>query len=267
MRLAREEIEAAAWKMVRQGRAPSERSLQDWISQQVHERLNANQPPAGVPGIRTYHRTDTGPGHQQVVRDVLWSLVQARIIRPGEQGHGQLSWNETALLSASTPSSRPVDPAFLSGLKTTGLSAPVFFYVRHSVLALSACPTAAMSMLGNANELLVDELISAFAASSHAAPDLGSKLNKKWQISQRFKLFRAEFDPKAKQILRDAGASDGSDTFITGVFDHIRLDRNEAGHPSGRQFEHDEVEANLMLFGVQARRCASLISYLEQHKR
>lgn len=265
MRLSQAEIEAAAWRMVRQGRAPSERSLQEWISEEVHKRINSNQSSGG---FTSYTRTDTGPGHQQVVRDVLWGLVLARVIRPGtySQGHS-LSWDETSLCGPDGADPLPVDPTFLTGLTSAGLSEAVLFYVRHAVRALSASPTAAMSMLGNANELLIDELILAFSASSFATPDLRPKLLKQWQISQRFKLFKAEFDSQAKQILRNAGVSDGSDTFIAGVFEHIRLDRNEAGHPSGREFEHDEVQGNLLLFRVYARRCHSLICYLESQKR
>lgn len=40
MKLTREEIEAGAWEMIRQGRAPGERTLQEWIRQEVHKLFN-----------------------------------------------------------------------------------------------------------------------------------------------------------------------------------------------------------------------------------
>lgn len=265
MKLTHEEVTARAWEMVRQGHAPSERALQEWISAEVHRRLNANQPTGG---FTSYSRVDTGPDHHELVRDVLWSLVLARVIRPGESGHGRsMSWDQTKLIGSTQTDPLPADPTFLSGLTGAGLASATVMYVQHAIRALPASPTAAMSMLGNANELLVDELISAFAASSFASSTLGSKLEKQWQISQRFKIFKAELDPQAKQLLRDAGVSDGSDTFITAAFDHIRLDRNEAGHPSGREFEAGEVQGNLLLFRVHALRCLALTRYLQEHSR
>jgi len=50
---------------------------------------------------------------------------------------------------------------------------------------------------------------------------------------------------------------------LTGIFNLIRLQRNEAGHPTGIKRDRDEMFANLTLFTMYCKTIYDLIAWLK----
>lgn len=264
MKLSDDEIERLAWDMVRSGTAPDHGRLAEAIQKEVDRRLNPPSAPNEM--HRSFTRVDAGPVNQPGAHRVLWTLMRAGVIQPGTSSTGpSLSYSSTTLVKGPATDPLPADPRFLDRLVQEGLDEIGQHYIREAVRCLNAeAFTAAVAMIGVASEHVATSLIEAYAASSFAAPTLRAKLAKTWQIKALWDEFEKDFAPKEKQILKDANVSDGSSKFLAAIIEAIRLDRNDAGHPSGETFEADEVQAHLLFFRTSLGKCRELTVYLQR---
>jgi hypothetical protein len=55
------------------------------------------------------------------------------------------------------------------------------------------------------------------------------------------------------------------DTWLPGVFNFIRNQRNDAGHPTGVSFTREQAYANLQLFVPYCKKVFALIDYFGSH--
>jgi hypothetical protein len=78
-------------------------------------------------------------------------------------------------------------------------------------------------------------------------------------ISTQYKEFKKEFVNDLKTIPNEFCAD--WETYLDGVFNFIRLNRNDAGHPTGKQFDAKIVYANLQVFAEYAQFIFKLIGY------
>lgn len=81
-------------------------------------------------------------------------------------------------------------------------------------------------------------------------------------ISSQYKEFKKEFIKDIKSMPKDFQSD--WETYLDGVFNFIRLNRNDAGHPTGKQFDVKIVYANLQMFSEYACFIYKLIGNLQQ---
>lgn len=102
--------------------------------------------------------------------------------------------------------------------------------------------------IGVASENLMLLLIEAYANWISDTKRKGSFLKRiegKF-ISRQYKEFKTEFSNDVKSFSKDTQAN--WETYLDGIFNFIRLNRNDAGHPTGKQFDIKVVYANLQVF-------------------
>jgi len=120
--------------------------------------------------------------------------------------------------------------------------------------------------LGIASEKLILLLIDSFI---EALKDKTRKAKLKKQISESFiyskhKIFRKNFDPIKGLLPKEI--IDKLDIYLDGIFNFIRENRNEAGHPTGISMTKKELFANLQLFSDYAKKIYSIINYLKTNE-
>ena len=79
-------------------------------------------------------------------------------------------------------------------------------------------------------------------------------------ISTQYKEFKKEFIKDIKSLPKNFQSD--WETYLDGVFNFIRLNRNDAGHPTGKQFDAKVVYANLQMFVEYANFINKLIGNL-----
>lgn len=82
-------------------------------------------------------------------------------------------------------------------------------------------------------------------------------------ISTQYKEFKKEFITDLTSISQDLQSD--WETYLDGIFNFIRLNRNDAGHPTGKQFDAKIVYANLQIFAEYAQYIFKLAKYFEQN--
>jgi len=80
-------------------------------------------------------------------------------------------------------------------------------------------------------------------------------------ISTQYKEFKKEFVNDIKSLPKDFQAN--WETYLDGVFNFVRLNRNDAGHPTGKQFDAKVVYANLQVFAEYAQFIFKLIGHFK----
>lgn len=102
--------------------------------------------------------------------------------------------------------------------------------------------------LGVASENLMLSLIEAYAiwiSDAKRKESFQKRIEGKF-ISRQYKEFKQEFSTDVKSFSKDTQAN--WETYLDGIFNFIRLNRNDAGHPTGKQFDTKIVYANLQVF-------------------
>jgi len=216
----------------------------------------------------------------RAIGEALWELVRYGILVPTsmEEGHSEQTRHAGAFyftvygrkaIRLHTPI--PSDPhGYINRLtqKIPNINHIVLRYARESIngynsgLLLSATIT-----IGAAAEKSILLLIDAY---SKYLPE--SECNKLKQstdnrpIKRKFEAFVKSFNGYRGVIEKDKeykGIVDSVDIFITGIFDLLRVNRNDAGHPTGNDLSKDEVFVLLQLFITYVERVYELIRYFE----
>lgn len=117
---------------------------------------------------------------------------------------------------------------------------------------------AATVMLGVAAEAAFLELASAFAAWPRMPSEPLTKIlaDPKKTHFQKFEEFRKRILPVADQLPEHLRV--GLDLQINSVLDLLRLNRNDAGHPTGLQIERDDCFVSLRVFARVLKRMYDL---------
>jgi hypothetical protein len=116
--------------------------------------------------------------------------------------------------------------------------------------------------LGVASENMILLLIESFTqaiADTARRTRLEEKLRDKF-ISTQFGIFRPELAQFESQL--PTNLKRDLDTYLDGVFNFIRLNRNQAGHPTGNRTTKKIALHNLQVFVDYAKRVFALIEYL-----
>ncbi|MFA6521587.1 MAG: hypothetical protein WCT53_04345 [Candidatus Gracilibacteria bacterium] len=211
-------------------------------------------------------------GTLSIAREIIQELITAGYLYPGTSGdqnssypwltitsHGQDAFLEEDWL--------PYDPeGYLKALKSkvptidditlTYISEAVTAYHRRQLLS-------ATITIGVASENLMLLLIEAYTNWIQDATRK-AKFHKKVEgrfISTQYKEFKKEFILDLKTLPNELQSD--WETYLDGIFNFVRLNRNDAGHPTGKQFDAKVVYANLQVFAEYAQFISKLIQHFK----
>jgi hypothetical protein len=117
--------------------------------------------------------------------------------------------------------------------------------------------------LGVASENLMLLLIEAYAKwlkDPKRQASLQKRIADRWIYTQ-YREFKQEFSSDVKALPKELQGD--WETYLDGVFNFIRVNRNAAGHPTGKQQNAKVVYANLQIFADYARYIFDLIKFFE----
>lgn len=116
--------------------------------------------------------------------------------------------------------------------------------------------------LGVASENEILELIDAYLVWLPEARStrLKSKIDKR-TISKKFEEFKKTFTSDLDKIPDEISSE--WETYLDGIFQFIRLNRNAAGHPTGRRLEARMVYANLQVFSDYATFIHNMMNFFK----
>lgn len=210
----------------------------------------------GHPAIRSIH---------QIARELLQEFVNNNVLFIGygdQEGFPWFTVTEYGRKCIAEGNLLPFDPeGYLVALskRVPGLDATALTYLREAISTYNRgfYLSSAVS-LGVASEHLVLRLIDAYV-NTHADPVKRAKVQQRFEgkfIFTQYSQFKKELEGlKASipaELLKDY------ETHLDGVFNLIRLVRNQSGHPSGIVPDQAIVFANLQAFSFFAVRVTTL---------
>lgn len=205
-------------------------------------------------------------------REIVQELINAGFIYPGTS-HDQNSsypwltitqYGKEAFLNEDW---LPYDPeGYMKALKSKILTIDdvTLAYINESVAAYNRRHLLSATLtMGVASENLMLLLIEAY---TDWIPDVTRKANfqKKVEgrfISTQYKEFKKEFVNDLKSLPKEFQTD--WETYLDGVFNFVRLNRNDAGHPTGKQFDAKIVYANLQIFAEYTQFIFKLIGHFK----
>ncbi len=139
----------------------------------------------------------------------------------------------------------------------------VMQYAREAVNAYTArCYLASTVMLGVASEAAFLEMARAFVAwlPTGEGTKLSEMIERKGSnFVGKFDEFRKRVEPR-KSSLPDELA-DGMALTLDAVADLLRINRNEAGHPTGKKIDRDDAFISLQMFARYLQRLYALKAF------
>ncbi|HSH59870.1 MAG TPA: hypothetical protein VK988_09575 [Acidimicrobiales bacterium] len=191
---------------------------------------------------------------REEVYEALWGLVGEGLVYldPAGQGSSTDNWrwslSSVGVRAAAGGTWEPRDPeGYLRRLRahTPQVDPVALSYVEEALRAFSArCYLATSVMLGVASERVVDGLAGSVIDAVPEAKKLREAVqNPRTSQFNRFFELRKQLEPMRSQLPDDLG-----DTItLDAVADLLRIARNEAGHPTGRQVDEDTAYTHLQM--------------------
>lgn len=210
------------------------------------------------------------PQEEMVVREIIWDLLLQGMLTPGKNSSNPdfPPWcrvTDYGLKCLEEDRILPYDPdGYLAHLckEIPLIDSVILMYVTESLHTfLNGNMLASTVMLGVASEkaflLLLEALTNAFS-DPNQKKDFEKEIRKAgFSIKRRFDVLRN----KLNKLTLPPELADALDIQISGFFTTIRYSRNDAGHPTGRKFNRDEVLGLLHLFPGYCKRVYGLIRY------
>lgn len=140
-------------------------------------------------------------------------------------------------------------------------------YIRESISAYNSERLLSCTItLGVASENIIIDLIDSFVG---AIKDEGTKKRlikkmKKLSISAKYKVFRLELKNYKKVLPEDLVKE--LETYLDQIFNFIRINRNQAGHPTGKAVSKKVAYSNLQIFAEYSLVVSKLNDYLIHNK-
>lgn len=200
------------------------------------------------------------------VYDVLWSYVEAGILKPitgGPRNQSRNAWAElyrTAygrrVLEGDAPLPEDIDE-FLRRFVADApqLDTTTRFFVEQALRAFRAklFPATAV-LIGCAAERIMDCLAQALGPKLPPMPR--GKLNKAitdGPLAEVWKVFRSHFDSYRTSIFAPHGLARSAETGLDGLLLVVKRARDDNGHPTEVHLSENEVRALLQVFLEHAR--------------
>jgi len=224
-------------------------------------------------GIATEHKMPSDD--REIVRQLIWDMVFSGILVPGSDEHNMnlphLRVTEFGKKCIKEKELIPYDPeGFIVKFKQKVPNADdtILFYLTESLTCLRYnCNTASTIMIGAASEKTILLLI---AAVENSIKEEAEKIKFKKSVESSFTI-KKKYDIlieklKEKKDIFPRQMSEDVDTNLSGIFNLIRKQRNDAGHPSGKTIQREEAFANLQLFPSYVKYVYDIIKFCEENK-
>lgn len=215
------------------------------------------------------------PGYQHdatysIIREIVQEFINNGFLYPGlpgdqNSGYPWLSITEYGKEAFQQEDWLPYDPeGYAKALKekVSNIDDITLAYIGESVTAYNRRHLLSATLtLGVASENLMLLLIEAYL---NWIKDAKRKAAFEKKIKDRFiytqyKEFKVEFVNDIKNLPKELQGD--WETYLDGVFNFIRLNRNSAGHPTGKKLNAKIVYANLQIFSEYASYIFSLIKH------
>ncbi len=184
------------------------------------------------------------PQDKNRVLNIVWNLIVEGIIRPGQGDANewpfiQITEYGQEVLKSHQPI--PYDPdGYLKRIQAAipNIDAVLLTYLTESLRTFRInCLLSSTVMLGCASEKALLLLIEAYtAALSQPSQDKFRSKTEGRMIKRQFDEFRQQAESHLKAKL-PTEMKDGLDVELNAIFDIIRNERNDAGHPTGKIVE------------------------------
>lgn len=125
---------------------------------------------------------------------------------------------------------------------------------------------SATVMLGVASENLIYILVDSYT-NAITSPVDKAKFEKKITdkgIYVIFKEFKTSFDLTKKKLPKEL--TDNSDIYLDNIFNLIRYNRNNIGHPTGKKANYKSLYASLQIFAEYSKLISDLKDYFDKNK-
>lgn len=207
------------------------------------------------------------------VREVLWDLIIERVLTIGDYHNDSWPWlSVTAYGKKALDSTDPIpnDPTgYLTRIKKEipKLDNVIETYLIESIRTYNINQLLSSTItLGCASEKCLLVLIETFAQTFQ---DTIKQTNFEKKIEGKF--IKTQYDEfnKAMQPTRSQlpyNLKEPYENRLNGVFDLIRNNRNNAGHPTGKQVDKDTLFANLQVFIPYCKYVYDLKEYLTKNQ-
>ncbi len=207
-----------------------------------------------------------------IINEVVHDLANSGFIYFGLPGDGNsyypwitiTTYGKEAFL---TEDWLPYDPdGYIKALKTKvpELDDVTLAYVAESISAFNRRHLLAATItLGVASENMMLLLIEAYQnwiKDPKRKAAFQKKIADRW-IAAQYNEFKKVFPTDVKTLPKNLQGD--WETYLDGVFNFIRINRNSAGHPTGKQLSAKVVYANLQIFAEYARYIHDLIAALK----
>lgn len=196
----------------------------------------------------------------------IWSLVAQGLayidFSQGAPENWQLLLTQSGLAAARDQHVTPDDPSgYVAGLRQIeGLSSMVFDYACEALAAYRAqIYRGSVILIGVASEALVLDTAEALALrlpGSEAKSFLECIRSKRQGMVPKFAAFRDKLRSHPELVPEELRA--GMDLHIHAVADLLRLNRNDAGHPTGVSVHREDCYTALQLFMRYATRLVAV---------
>lgn len=210
---------------------------------------------------------------REKVRQIVWEFILQGILAIGlnelNPNFPFVSITEYGKEVLESGQTLPYDPdGYLKKLKTEipNLDPLIEMYLSESLQAyLKGLMFSSAVTLGVASEKAFLMLLEAFANALTNTPR-----RKRFQSLQNSMRTKKKFDQLKKEIMTirrtlPPELSDNLESQFDGIFNLIRVTRNDAGHPTGRQIERGVQYTHLQLFILYCKRIYGLIDYLNKN--
>jgi hypothetical protein len=203
--------------------------------------------------------------------EAIWELVAQQVLIPGPD-HSQKLLNDLTLTDYGREVFErvrydylPYDPdGYLREIskRVRGLDGTARMYLAESLQAFNRClPLASAVMLGAASEQLFLVASEALAESlDHQARKDYDKEAKSTRIKPHFDAFLKDL----RQMTLPKPIADNLDQDWAGIFNLIRNNRNDAGHPARPKVDLHDARTGLLLFPEYCERAVALTRFLRR---
>ena len=221
-----------------------------------------------------YSERHLNDADQSRATDIIWDLIIEGVLRPGSHRGDQslpdfhlTDWGAEKLKNGTN---NPYDPdGFLKRLRVEipNLDNVIFTYLQESLHTFRiGCMLSSTITLGAAAEkaflLLIDSYIAYLP--THLRQAFEDKIKGR-MIKRQFEIMKDRLDSEIRPRLDD-DTLEGMDVELNALFDFIRNQRNDAGHPKGVTIERERAYSNLTVVPVYLKKVYDLIKWLSTNQ-
>ena len=209
--------------------------------------------------------------HAQELMEAIWRLVSMGLVYLDFEQPATENWSarltDRGRKAADGRAAEPSHPeGYLARFRrdVPTISDIAMLYVRESLASFgSGAAIAAVAMAGVASEAMFFEMADAFCAWLQGQEQLNlcDILDRGGPIVRQLSEVRTRLQRYVPRIPKEL--ADGLPLWLDSLADLLRRDRNDAGHPTGKQFSIDDARAALEIMGRLAQTLCGLRGFFQ----